>query len=224
MTTNSCSESDCQEPAKGRGLCSKHYQRAKAHQALPVLGSTSCAHCGTTFVKPKHSSIHCSRKCFYAARYRRENADRVRRSLICEQCGKSLENRPQARFCSEQCGSDFRSDGMKTARRADRRPCVHCGTPIPLHARRFCSRTCALAHRRPEKYGLSPDDLRLLLAQNEVCAICRTADWGHKGPAVDHDHATGRVRGVLCSNCNQGLGRFKDDPVRLRAAAEYLAT
>lgn len=71
-------------------------------------------------------------------------------------------------------------------------------------------------------YGLTKQELDLLLAQHEMCAICKTDAWGKKGPQVDHDHATGRVRGILCSNCNNGLGRFADDPVRLRAAADYL--
>jgi hypothetical protein len=60
------------------------------------------------------------------------------------------------------------------------------------------------------------------LAQNSVCAICGSDRWGHKGPAIDHDHITGSIRGILCSNCNQGLGRFHDDPARLLAAARYL--
>jgi len=51
-----------------------------------------------------------------------------------------------------------------------------------------------------------------------VCAICHAAPAQH----VDHDHATGKVRALLCFNCNGGLGQFKDDPAVLRAAAEYV--
>lgn len=87
---------------------------------------------------------------------------------------------------------------------------------------RYCSQPCRIKARRQEAYGLTHEELAVLLAQHEVCAICKTTEWGKKGPQVDHCHATGRVRGVLCSNCNQGLGRFADDPQRLRKAAEYL--
>jgi hypothetical protein len=64
----------------------------------------------------------------------------------------------------------------------------------------------------------------MLAAQDERCAICRSPDWPGKDsrPHVDHDHETGRVRGLLCGLCNNGLGQFKDDPARLRAAADYL--
>ena len=76
--------------------------------------------------------------------------------------------------------------------------------------------------RRPEKYGLAQSEMEALLAQHGVCAICGTDKWGRKGPQIDHDHATGRIRGVLCANCNLALGNFMDDPDRIRAALAYL--
>ncbi|WP_324277758.1 endonuclease VII domain-containing protein [Blastococcus brunescens] len=69
------------------------------------------------------------------------------------------------------------------------------------------------------RYGITAAEADHRLAvQGGVCAICKTAPADH----VDHDHATGAVRALLCFNCNGGLGQFKDDPAVLRAAAEYV--
>lgn len=75
------------------------------------------------------------------------------------------------------------------------------------------------------RYGLSQEDYDLILAeQNGRCAICGSEDpfdrWGKFH--VDHDHLTGYVRGLLCSNCNIGLGQFKDNPMMLKQAIQYL--
>jgi hypothetical protein len=58
------------------------------------------------------------------------------------------------------------------------------------------------------------------------CAICEVLMLvsGNKGDSVhmDHSHETGKIRGLLCAQCNLGLGKFKDDHVRLRKAIAYL--
>lgn len=78
---------------------------------------------------------------------------------------------------------------------------------------------------RMKKYGITLADYEDRLgSQGGACAICRVAEpgRGRKHFCVDHDHKTGAVRGLLCMNCNDGLGRFKDRPEVLLAAVEYL--
>lgn len=72
-------------------------------------------------------------------------------------------------------------------------------------------------------YGLTPEAFEALFeSQGRVCAICRTADFGKRGPHVDHDHGSRHVRGILCDPCNRGLGVFRDNPANLQRAANYL--
>lgn len=66
----------------------------------------------------------------------------------------------------------------------------------------------------------------MLAAQDGKCAICGATESHKQGKAValavDHNHKTGELRDLICLNCNLALGRFEDDPKRLRAAAAYL--
>lgn len=74
-------------------------------------------------------------------------------------------------------------------------------------------------------YGLTIADYdRLAAEQRNRCAICNSQvdTIPHKKLYVDHCHMTGVVRGLLCSACNFGLGKFKDSTINLRAAIEYL--
>ena len=77
------------------------------------------------------------------------------------------------------------------------------------------------------RYGMSENEYAArLLAQNNSCILCGTefssGDYGPNSPVVDHCHTHGHVRGILCNECNRGLGYFHDNPDTLRAAAAYI--
>ena len=79
-----------------------------------------------------------------------------------------------------------------------------------------------LLARRLVKHGLSIDDYESLLSIVPGCAICGELPKDKYALHIDHDHKTGRVRGLLCNSCNTGLGKLGDNVAGLRAALEYL--
>ena len=83
---------------------------------------------------------------------------------------------------------------------------------------------------RTRLYNITPADLEnMMRAQGGRCAICNRTAEESKGKGslrplcIDHDHKTGRVRGLLCTRCNQSIGRFGDDIELLTKAAAYLS-
>lgn len=90
-------------------------------------------------------------------------------------------------------------------------------------------RTCkAATHREAHlrrKFGMTLDEYDALLKkQNNACAICKKQQAHRPGTnlPIDHCHTTGKVRGLLCDFCNQGIGSLMDSPELLRVAADYL--
>ena len=88
-----------------------------------------------------------------------------------------------------------------------------------------------LVMRLANRYGMTVERYyEMLDEQSNTCAICRQPPSENERLHVDHDHACcagkkscGRcVRGLLCAHCNNGIGRFTDEPALLRAAATYL--
>lgn len=78
------------------------------------------------------------------------------------------------------------------------------------------------AHLR-RKYGITLDEYNALHdAQGGVCAGCRRVAPNGKNLCLDHDHQTGRARGLLCDDCNSTLARALDSPATLRRLADYL--
>lgn len=135
----------------------------------------------------------------------------------------------RSKWCSRKCmdAKIWRDKHRKTV------ICRVCRQTVDRpYSREYCSRKCSgRAWRLWRYYRITIDRFEeLVREQDGKCAVCHTptTDWH-----IDHDHACcpvernteicGKcVRGLLCNNCNGGLGRFKDDPERLRRAADYL--
>ena len=79
-------------------------------------------------------------------------------------------------------------------------------------------------YRIKASYGLSCEEYDKLWEQQKgLCAICATEPCcGRSALYIDHNHTTGEVRGLLCNQCNFGLGAFKDSGERMLAAIAYL--
>jgi hypothetical protein len=107
--------------------------------------------------------------------------------------------------------------------------CALCGPLTPLIHNGEQLR-CIHSKRRPLKYGdkqiptgvATREYLRLSKLQNNLCAVCGEPEPYGRKLALDHCHTTGKIRGLLCTECNQGIGKLKDRPDILRQAAEYL--
>lgn len=110
--------------------------------------------------------------------------------------------------------------------------CKTCGStftpknPCQLYCSEDCKGKNAYYRRN---YGIDDSELaEMKKQQNNRCYLCDSEGFliGKKNHteklAVDHDHATGKVRKLLCHNCNRALGLFKDNPELMRKAAAYV--
>ena len=125
-------------------------------------------------------------------------------TVVCKGCGASfdsiksqIERRSGGKFHSRECWKEWRAANRQTR----------------------------LEKLLKQQYQLTTAQYQeLLKAQGGACGICQCSpeEAGQSQLVVDHDHVTGRVRGLLCQACNLGLGRFRDNPMLLRLAASYL--
>ena len=139
---------------------------------------------------------------------------------------------PKGTEAANRRASEARKQWWSEGHQFKPRECRSCGAMFTPNSppQRYCTPQCKYEYLSAARYGTTPDELRRLLAEQDgKCAVCGRSGYGWARTTrrkdqlvVDHCHDTGKVRGFLCGDCNTAIGRFGDDPVRLRAAAEYL--
>lgn len=114
-----------------------------------------------------------------------------------------------------------------------RKKCIKCNKILSInkfgktgsnHPKSSCLKCCNLS-----KFGINSSDWdKMFLKQNGKCAICKKAEKAKTNSgkimnlAVDHDHKTGKIRGLLCGACNQGIGLLKEKISLFESAISYL--
>ena len=129
------------------------------------------------------------------------------------------------KFCSSECQKKNEASKARYQKvKPSPRSCVQCGTSFISLKGKICSEACKQARRNEKAYRGHPitkEEFHAMeRAQEGRCGICKE----QKPLVIDHCHTEGHVRGLLCSQCNSGLGMFYDNTAYLSAAIEYLST
>lgn len=164
----------------------------------PAMTERPCAHCGRMW-KPARRHDHggkpvrfCSKQCHWDS-----IGAKIRTEKACSKCGKV---KTIDAFQRDRTTSDGRKSWC-----------------------RECKKQYQLEYDLGRYYGISYDEyIEMVEAQGGVCAICGNGCSSGRRLAVDHDHETGRIRALLCGNCNKGLGNFQENEELLGRAAGYL--
>lgn len=194
--------------------CRKTRKYRVARERAAILSDCEVEGCGRRRWTPgvPWCTMHYSRSQTYGDP--RAEPTRRKANGTCHRCEKEAAS--SHLFCSAACR---REDERLHVSAGSFTECQTCGKPNEgPPSQRFCSDHCYKFFERARKYGVAPHELKEILGEEGRCAICSRPDADH----VDHDHVTGRIRGLLCSQCNVGLGMFQDSPMLLANAVNYL--
>ena len=181
---------------------------------MSEIQEKTCAYCGCLFIPSKNDTriIYCSRECCledrkkngYMEKYYALNKDKWECRQSESEYKQEKNKKRRERYAND---SEFRNKKKKE---------VH---------DYYQNNPDVRLNQRLRKFGIDLMEYRRLLEQqNGKCAICCSEIGDAMGNRlyVDHDHISGKVRGLLCSKCNFGLGNFNDDAELMRKAIKYL--
>lgn len=216
-----CHVINCNHPVIAKGLCQKHYQRMKRHGDVEQTRSNDWGQ------REKHPAYKawCGLR-----RYHRLDMQESWRNdfwaFVSDISEKPVNGKAKRADSTKPWSKDNFYWREQRSTSKDRKEYMR-----EWHRKsRAANKDYYLEQDLRKKYGVTLEWHREKLSkQNGVCAICKqpeTTVIRNKVIAmpVDHDHNTGRARGLLCTKCNRGLGLFRDDKEILKSAVQYLET
>jgi hypothetical protein len=143
----------------------------------------------------------------------------------CRKCGSTIRYLKRKRCVS--CRAEYEAKYRTTPKGIARKLSYDARPEVKAHRIAYSARPETKARLAKwhliRAYGITVEEYnRMFFLQNECCAICSIKLLRNRTTHVDHDHKTGKIRGLLCESCNQALGLFRDDPQRCRNAATYI--
>lgn len=204
-----CSFDGCERPGHAFELCKQHYaQRRKGHELHPI---------GDRELKSRTAKEAWARK---------SAAEKAAHMTMMREARPAVRSLEHCQNISESLKATWAARRGQTL--WEPRECRGCGETFQPNsgAHWWCTPDCRRIAYRLAKHGITRQQWQEMFnAQQGGCALCGASSkgWSTLGRLhVDHCHKTGRVRALLCGDCNTAIGRFGDDPMRLRQAAEYL--
>jgi recombination endonuclease VII len=138
--------------------------------------------------------------------------------------GKASIATASSKYGKTEKGKIFQKKSRTRHREKRRLNCIRWHSENQEHERKY-----NIENKMRKNFGLEPEEYQAMFdAQGGLCAICRRSETAvdQKGRirklAVDHAHANNKLRDLLCMNCNQGIGKFKENIQFLQAAIQYL--
>lgn len=203
------------------------------------MAQPTCRHCGEPFTPIRPNQKFCSSSCQVIANRADTKAKRAvtKKKLgptICDGCEQIYERTaPKQRYCTHTCGSRIQTRQRLGLQGPSSiiRPCEYCTAEFSSvdgrtkYCGEECARTAKSLREAFRRYGITMQEYRRLwLKQKGVCAVCHQPERTERNRllTIDHDHVSGHVRGLLCSQCNRAIGLLQDDPKVIAAAAAYV--
>lgn len=135
-------------------------------------------------------------------------ANKVMNTKICNKC---RQTKPKEEFGNDKTQRDGKDGYCKVCKKEQQ---------LKFNQRHPLRHWAAVLKHR---FGITQTQYKeRYKKQRGVCVICGNINRNKTRLSVDHDHITGEIRGLLCSNCTHAIGCMHDNPVVLRRAADYL--
>ena len=221
MQCNLCKTNEAAPNRKSCKACRDHNLEVSQARRERLKAAGLCKQCGKFAAVPKRGL--CEACLAYQCRHQQTRRQQAKQLGRCCRCYAVLD-KPTQSYCPTCIAATL---GYRKKRYAERRQaglCWICAAPARTETSNHCQ-PCFDKHlnrRYKRDYSTTLKDIQVLFdKQNQQCALCHASFSPEQPYVVDHNHATGQVRGLLCSGCNTALGHY--EKLDKSAVEQYLS-